>query len=72
MIDHTFLGIFDIFPNRLDRLEFMNSLSNEGKSTSEIRDHLKSLSYIKIITSPPYSIKDCKYGSFEISKTTET
>ena len=58
LIETTSLGIFNLVPNRLDRLELMNSLSNEGKSTSEIRDHLNSLGYLKIRTNTPYSIKD--------------
>jgi len=40
----------------------MNSLSNKGKSTSEIRDHLNSLGYLKIRTKTPYSIKDVSMG----------
>jgi hypothetical protein len=40
----------------------MNSLFNEGKSTSEIRDHLNSLGYLKIRTKTPYSIKDISMG----------
>ena len=62
MIETTSLGIFDLASNRLDRLELMNSLSNEGKSTSEIRDHLNSLGYLKIRTNTPYSIKDVSMG----------
>ena len=62
MIETTSLGIFNLVPNRLDRLELMNSLSNEGKSTSEIRDHLNSLGYLKIRTKTPYSIKDISMG----------
>ena len=31
LIETTSLGIFNLVPNRLDRLELMNSLSNEGK-----------------------------------------
>ena len=62
MIETTSLGIFNLVPNRLDRLEMMNSLSNEGKSTSEIRDHLNSLGYLKIRTKTPYSIKDISMG----------
>ena len=58
MIETKSLGIFNLVPNRLDRLELMNSLSNEGKSTSEIKDHLNSLGYLKIRTNTPYSIKD--------------
>ena len=58
MIETQSLGIFNLVPNRLDRLELMNSLSNEGKSTSEIKDHLNSLGYLKIRTNTPYSIKD--------------
>ena len=58
----TTLGIFNLVPNRLDRLELMDSLSNEGKSTSEIRDHLNSLGYLKIRTNTPYSIKDVSMG----------
>ena len=62
LIETTSLGIFNLVPNRLDRLELMNSLSNEGKSTSEIRDHLNSLGYLKIRTKTPYSIKDISMG----------
>ena len=62
LIETTSLGIFNLVPNRLDRLELMNSLSNEGKSTSEIRDHLNSLGYLKIRTNTPYSIKDVSMG----------
>ena len=62
MIETTSLGIFNLDLNRLDRLELMNSLFNEGKSTSEIRDHLNSLSYLKIKTNTPYSIKDVSMG----------
>ena len=62
MIETTSLGIFNLIPNRLDCLELMNSLSNEGKSTSEIRDHLNSLGYRKIRTNTPYSIKDVSMG----------
>ena len=62
MIETKSLGIFNLVPNRLDRLELMNSLSNEGKSTSEIRDHLNSLGYLKIRTNTPYSIKDVSMG----------
>jgi hypothetical protein len=40
----------------------MDSLSNEGKSTSEIRDHLNSLGYLKPRTKTPYSIKDISMG----------
>ena len=58
MIETKSLGIFNLVPNRLDRLELMNSLSNEGKSTSEIKDHLNSMGYLKIRTNTPYSIKD--------------
>ena len=62
MIETTSLGIFNLIPNRLDRLELMNSLSNEGKTTSEIRNHLNSLGYLKIRTKTPYSIKDISMG----------
>jgi len=62
LIETTSLGIFNLFSNRLDRLELMNSLSNKGKSTSEIRDHLNSLGYLKIRTKTPYSIKDVSMG----------
>ena len=62
MIETKSLGIFNLVPKRLDRLELMNSLSNEGKSTSEIRDHLNSLGYLKIRTNTPYSIKDVSMG----------
>ena len=62
LIETQSLGIFNLVPNRLDRLELMNSLSNEGKSTSEIRDHLNSLGYLKIRTNTPYSIKDVSMG----------
>jgi len=62
LIETKSLGIFNLVPNRLDRLEMMNSLSNEGKSTSEIRDHLNSLGYLKIRTNTPYSIKDVSMG----------
>ena len=40
----------------------MNSLSDEGKSTSVIKDHLNSLGYLKIRTNTPYSIKDVSMG----------
>ena len=36
----------------------MNSLSDEGKSTEEIRDHLNLLCYRKVRTQTPYTIKD--------------
>ena len=62
LIEIQSLGIFNLVPKRLDRLELMNSLSNEGKSTSEIRDHLNSLGYLKIRTNTPYSIKDVSMG----------
>ena len=62
MIETKSLGIFNLVPNRLNRLELMNSLSDEGKSTSEIRDHLNSLGYLKIRTKTPYSIKDVSMG----------
>ena len=58
MIETTSLGIFNLVPSRLNRLELMNSLSNEGKSTSEIRDHVNSLGYLKVRTQTPYTIKD--------------
>ena len=62
LIETKSLGIFNLVPNRLDRLELMNSLSDEGKSTSEIRDYLNSLGYLKIRTKTPYSIKDVNMG----------
>jgi hypothetical protein len=62
LIETKSLGIFNLVPNRLDRLELMNSLSNEGRSTYEIRDHLNSLGYLKIRTNAPYSIKDVSMG----------
>ena len=58
LIETTSLGIFNLVPNRLDRLELMNSLSDEGKSTEEIRDHLNLLGYRKVRTQTPYTIKD--------------
>ena len=62
MIETKSLGIFNLVFKRLDRLELMNSLSNGGKSTSEIRDYLNSLGYRKIRTNTPYSIKDVSMG----------
>ena len=62
MIETQSLGIFNLVPNRLDRLELMSSLSDEGKSTEEIRDHLNLLGYLKIRTKTPYSIKDVSMG----------
>ena len=40
----------------------MNSLSDEGISTSEIRDRLNSLGYVKLRTQTPYTIKDISMG----------
>ena len=62
LIETKSLGIINLISDRLGRLELMNSLFNEGKSTSEIRDHLNSLGYIKIRTKTPYSIKDVSMG----------
>jgi hypothetical protein len=62
LIETKSLGIFNLVSDKLDRLELMNSLSNEGKSTFEIRDHLNSLGYLKIRTKTPYSIKDVSMG----------
>ena len=62
LIETKSLGIFNLVFKRLDRLELMNSLSNGGKSTSEIRDYLNSLGYRKIRTNTPYSIKDVSMG----------
>ena len=62
MIETKSLGIFNLVSDKLDRLELMNSLSNEGKSTFEIRDHLNSLGYLKIRTKTPYSIEDVSMG----------
>ena len=62
------LGIFNLVPNRLDRLELMNSLSDEGKSTEEIRDHLNLLGYRKVRTQTPYTTKDVSMSLLKYRK----
>jgi len=68
LIEIQSLGIFNLVPNRLDRLELMNSLSDEGKSTEEIRDHLNLLGYRKVRTQTPYTTKDVSMSLLKYRK----
>lgn len=43
----TSIVIFNLVPNTLDRLDLVDSLSNKGKTTSEISYHLNLLGHIK-------------------------
>lgn len=65
MIETKSLGIFNLVPKKL---ELMNSLSDEGKSTEEIRDHLNLLGYRKVRTQTPYTIKDVNMSLLKYRK----
>ncbi len=65
LIETKSLGIFNLVPKKL---ELMNSLSDEGKSTEEIRDHLNLLGYRKVRTQTPYTIKDVSMSLLKYRK----
>ena len=62
LIETTSIGIFNLVPNRLDRLDLVDSLSNKRKTTSEITYHLNLLGHLKVRTKAPHTIKDINMG----------